>query len=250
MDERRPFFHTIDSSEVAHFSRLSSRWWDTRGPLKALHKFNPFRIAYIRDRAAAHFARDPAHPDSLAGLRILDIGCGGGILSEPLARFGATVIGADPALANIEVARNHAAEQALAIDYRCATAEALAVSGETFDIVAAMEVIEHVNNVKLFVNLTATMVKPGGMMFFATFNRTLKSFALGIVAAECILRWVPRGTHQWRKFVKPAELEEAIAIGGLRVADRTGVLYDVLRHRWRFSSDMQVNYMMVAERPA
>ncbi len=241
---------TVDADEIAHFSRLSSQWWDRRGPLKALHKFNPLRVDYIRERAAAHFGRDPRQADSLAGLRVLDIGCGAGILSESIARLSAAVVGADPAQSNIAVARHHAAAEGLSIDYRCTTAEALAAQGEAFDVVLAMEVIEHVANVGLFIDRTAAMVKPGGLMFCATFNRTLKSFLLAIVGAECILRWVPRGTHQWSKFITPDELERAIVYGGLRVADRTGATYRIIRHRWRLSSDMDVNYMILAHRPA
>ncbi len=249
MDRQQNLAATVDADEVTHFSRLSSQWWDARGPLKALHKFNPVRVGYIRDRTAAHFGRDPARPDSLAGLRILDIGCGGGILSEPIARLGAAVVGADPAQSNISVAQHHAATRGLPIDYRCTTAEALAANSEAFDVVLAMEVVEHVADLGLFVDLTAAMVKPGGLMFFATFNRTMKSFALGIVGAEYILRWVPRGTHQWRKFITPHELELAIEHGGLRVSDRTGVVYKILRPHWRFSPDMAVNYTIVAKRP-
>ncbi len=241
---------TVDADEVAHFSHLAGQWWDRRGPLKALHKFNPIRVDYVRDRTAAHFGREPTRPDSLAGLRILDIGCGAGILSEPIARLGATVVGADPAQCNIAAANLHAATQGLTIDYRCTTAETLAAAGEAFDVVLAMEVIEHVANVGLFVGLTASMVKPGGLMVCATFSRTVKSYLLAIVGAEYILGWVPRGTHQWRKFITPNELETALARGGLQVIDRTGVIYKILRHRWRLSTDMDVNYMIVAKKPA
>lgn len=247
---QNPAAATVDADEIEHFSHLASQWWDTRGPLKALHKFNPVRVGYIRDRTAAHFGRDPARPDCLAGLRILDIGCGAGILAEPIARLGATVLGADPAQSNITAANIHAAEQGLTIDYRCTTAEALADSGEVLDVVLAMEVIEHVADVGLFIDLIATMVKPGGLMFCATFNRTLKSFLLAIIGAEYILRWVPRGTHEWRKFITPGELENALAHGGLQVTDRTGVIYKIARPHWRFSADMDVNYMIVAKRPA
>jgi 2-polyprenyl-6-hydroxyphenyl methylase/3-demethylubiquinone-9 3-methyltransferase len=240
---------TIDNDEVAHFSRLSSQWWDAQGPLKALHKFNPLRVAYIRDHTAVHFGRDPTRCDSLDGLRILDIGCGGGILSEPLARLGAAVVGVDPSQSNIGVARRHAAQENLSIEYREMTVEDLAAIGEAFDVVLAMEVIEHVADVGLFIELAATMVKPSGLMFFATFNRTLKSFALGIVTAEYILRWVPRGTHRWRKFVTPDELEALIKRGGLRLIQKTGVIYKPLTHRWWLSSKFAVNYMVIAERP-
>jgi 2-polyprenyl-6-hydroxyphenyl methylase / 3-demethylubiquinone-9 3-methyltransferase len=250
IDRQQEAARTVDADEITHFSGLSSQWWNPRGPLRALHKFNPVRVGYIRDRTAAHFGRDPARADTLAGLRILDIGCGAGILSEPIARLGAPVVGADPAQSNISAAKLHAATQGLTIDYRCTTAETLATAGEAFDVVLAMEVVEHVADVSLFVGLTAAMVKPGGLMFFATFSRTLKSFLLGIVAAEYILRWVPRGTHQWTKFITPDELAIAIERSGLQIAERTGVVYNVARPHWRFSTDMDVNYMIVAKRPA
>jgi 2-polyprenyl-6-hydroxyphenyl methylase / 3-demethylubiquinone-9 3-methyltransferase len=241
---------TIDQDEVARFSRLAGQWWDARGPMAALHKFNPVRLAYIRDRAAAHFGRDPKRLDSLAGLRVLDIGCGGGILSEPLARLGASVVGADPSDSNIAVAQHHAAQSGLAIDYRNTSAEALAESGESFDVVLAMEVIEHVTDVGLFVDVAAAMVKAEGLLFVATLNRTLKSFALAIVGAEYILRWLPRGTHQWDKFVTPNELEIALEQSGMRISGETGVMYNLLADRWQLSSDTDVNYMVVAEQAA
>jgi 2-polyprenyl-6-hydroxyphenyl methylase/3-demethylubiquinone-9 3-methyltransferase len=241
---------TIDADEVARFSRMSGQWWDTRGPMAALHKFNPVRLGYIRDRAAEHFRRDPKSLAGLAGLRILDIGCGGGILAEPLARLGANVVGADPSQPNIAVAQHHAARSGLSIDYRCASAEALAQAGETFDVVLAMEVVEHVVDVGRFVALAADMVKPGGLMFVATLNRTVKSFALAIVGAEYVLRWVPRGTHQWDKFVTPNELEIAVERSGLRIVGETGVIYNLLADRWQLSSDMDVNYMVLADRAA
>jgi 2-polyprenyl-6-hydroxyphenyl methylase/3-demethylubiquinone-9 3-methyltransferase len=241
---------TVDEDEVARFSRLASQWWDARGPMAALHKLNPVRLSYIRDRVAAHYARDAKRLDSLTGLRILDIGCGGGILSEPLARLGAAMVGVDPSEANIAVAANHAAQAGLAIDYRAATAEALAEADEKFDAVLAMEVVEHVADVGLFVELAAALVKPGGLFFAATLNRTMKSFALAIVGAEYILRWLPRGTHQWEKFVTPNELEIAVAQAGLHVADQTGVIYNLFADRWQLASDMDVNYMVVAEKAA
>lgn len=250
MDRQLTSPGTIDDDEVARFSRLAGQWWDPRGPMAALHKFNPVRLGYIRDRAADHFGRDPRRLDSLAGLRLLDIGCGGGILCEPLARLGAAVVGADPSESNIAVAQRHAAQSGLAVDYRNTTAEALAQAGEIFDVVLAMEVVEHVADVGLFVDLAATMVKPGGLLFVATLNRTVKSFALAIVGAEYILRWLPRGTHHWEKFVTPNELEIAIEQSGLRVINETGVIYHLLADRWQLSSDMDVNYMVVAEKTA
>jgi len=239
---------TIDDAEVARFSALAGEWWDPRGKMAVLHKFNPVRLAYIRDAACKRFDRSARQLDSLKDLRILDIGCGGGILCEPMARLGAHVLGADPAEKNIAAARLHAEQGGLAIDYRVTTAEALADAGERFDIVLAMEVVEHVADVKLFVRRCAEMVKPGGLMIAATINRTLKSFALAIVGAEYVLRWLPRGTHQWDKFVTPAELEIAMELGGLTSTDERGVVYNLLADRWELSTDTDVNYMVLAER--
>jgi 2-polyprenyl-6-hydroxyphenyl methylase / 3-demethylubiquinone-9 3-methyltransferase len=250
MDRQTISAGTIDADEIARFSRVSGQWWDPRGPMAALHKFNPVRLAYIRDRTAAHFGRDAKRLDSLAGLRLLDIGCGGGILSEPLARLGASVVGADPSERNIEVARHHAAQSGLAIDYRNTSAEALAEADEQFDVVLAMEVVEHVTDVGLFVEVAAAMVKPGGLLFIATLNRTVKSFALAIVGAEYVLRWLPRCTHQWDKFVTPNELEIAVAQCGMQIAGETGVIYNLLADRWQLSADMDVNYMVVAGKAA
>ena len=239
---------TVDDAEVERFSRLAATWWDPRGPMAPLHKFNPVRLTYIRDQATARFARDAKKIDCLKDLRILDIGCGAGILSEPLARLGASMVGADPSAQNIEIARAHAAESGLTIDYRATTAEELAAAGEQFDVVLAMEVVEHVTDVELFVSTCASMVKPGGLMISATLNRTLKSFALAIVGAEYVLRWLPRGTHQWDKFVTPRELETAIENAGLQAIGERGVVYNLFADRWQLSSDMDVNYMLVAAR--
>ncbi len=241
---------TVDEAELARFAALAGEWWNPRGKMAPLHKFNPVRLGSIRDAACSHLGRGAKRLDCLAGLRLLDIGCGGGLLSEPLARLGAAVVGADPAAANIEAARLHAAESGIAVDYRATTAEALAEAGERFDIVLAMEVVEHVADLDLFVKLTGAMVKPGGLMIAATLNRTLKSFALAIVGAEYILRWLPRGTHQWDKFVTPNELEIALDRAGLSLLDETGVVYNPLADRWRLAADMDVNYMVTAERPA
>ena len=241
---------TVDAAEVERFSRLAADWWDPRGPMAPLHKFNPVRLGYIRDQAAMHFQRDARRLDCLQGLRILDIGCGAGLLCEPLARIGAAVVGADPAAKNIEIAKLHAAEAGVTVDYRVTTAEALADAGERFDIVLAMEVVEHVTDVKLFVRRCAEMVKPGGLMIAATLNRTLKAFALAIVGAEYVLRWLPRGTHQWDKFVTPKELESAMQAGRLNRIGESGVIYNLLADRWQLSSDMDVNYLITAERPA
>jgi len=239
---------TIDQAEVDRFAALAAEWWDPKGKFKPLHKFNPVRLAYIRDQVAARFGRDPQSARPFEGLRFLDIGCGGGLLCEPMARLGATVVGVDPAERNIEVARLHAAQSGLSIDYRAATAEELADAGEKFDVVLNMEVVEHVADVDLFVARTAEMVQPGGLMFVATINRTLKALGLAILGAEYVLRWLPRGTHQYEKLVRPAELEAALTQAGLTVIDRTGVTYNPLSDRWSRSKDMDVNYMVMAER--
>ncbi len=248
MVKRKSSASTVNNAEVERFSRHAASWWALRGPMAALHKLNPVRLAYIRDQAAARFGRDAKNLDCLKGLRMLDIGCGGGILSEPLARLGADMVGVDPAEENIEIARSHAEEQGVTIDYRAGTAEELAQAGERFDVVLAMEVVEHVTDIALFVSTCAAMVKPGGLAIAATLNRTLKSFALAIVGAEFVLRWLPHGTHQWDKFVRPQELETAIENTGLRVIAERGVIYNPFADRWQLSSDMDVNYMVVAMR--
>jgi 2-polyprenyl-6-hydroxyphenyl methylase/3-demethylubiquinone-9 3-methyltransferase len=241
---------TVNRHEVAQFAALAGEWWDETGGMRMLHRLNPIRIGYIRDHALAAFGGDAKRLDCLKGLRILDIGCGGGILSEPLARLGAGVVGIDPGSGAIDAARAHAALTEVVVDYRCTTAEALADAGERFDVVLAMEVVEHVVDVDLFVRRAAAMVKPGGLMVAATINRTFKSFALAIVAAEYVLGWLPRGTHRWDKLVTPDELEHAMEGGGLRACDATGVIYDPLAAEWRVSADMDVNYMMAARRNA
>jgi 2-polyprenyl-6-hydroxyphenyl methylase/3-demethylubiquinone-9 3-methyltransferase len=240
---------SVDQAEIERFSRHAADWWNPRGPMAALHKFNPVRLGYIRDQAAAQFNRDPKKLDCLKGLRMLDIGCGGGILSEPLARLGAEMVGADPSEDNINAARAHAEAADVVVDYRATTAEDLAAANERFDVVLAMEVVEHVADVDAFVATCATTVRPGGLMIAATLNRTLKSFALAIVGAEYVLRWLPRGTHQWEKFVTPAELENAIERNALQVTGERGVIYNPFADRWQLSSDMDVNYMLVAQRP-
>jgi 2-polyprenyl-6-hydroxyphenyl methylase/3-demethylubiquinone-9 3-methyltransferase len=239
---------SIDQAEIERFSRLAADWWDPRGPMAPLHKFNPVRLAYIRDQAAARFDRNPKKLDCLKGMRLLDIGCGGGILSEPLARLGAEVVGVDPSEENINAARAHAEDTRITVDYRATTAEELAAANERFDVVLAMEVVEHVADLNAFVATCATMVKPAGLMIAATINRTLKSFAFAIVGAEYVLRWLPRGTHQWDKFVTPVELESAIESNDLQVIGERGVIYNPFADRWQLSSDMDVNYMLVAQR--
>jgi len=248
MARKKAHATSVDSAEVERFSRYGATWWDPHGPMATLHKFNPVRVGYIRDQAVEHFGRDAKKLDCLKGLRILDIGCGGGILSEPLARLGAQMVGVDPSEENVAVASGHAVESGVEVDYRATTAEDLAAAGERFDVVLAMEVVEHVVDVNAFVATCVSMVKPGGLMIAATLNRTLKSFALAIVGAEYILRWLPRGTHQWDKFVTPTELEDAFEAAGLQVIGERGVVYNPFADRWQLSSDMDVNYMLVAER--
>ncbi|SHN00738.1 bifunctional 2-polyprenyl-6-hydroxyphenol methylase/3-demethylubiquinol 3-O-methyltransferase UbiG [Roseibium suaedae] len=240
---------TVDDTEVARFSAMAAEWWDPTGKFRPLHKFSPVRLAYIKEKICARYGRDPNSANALEGLRCLDIGCGGGLLSEPMARLGAQMVGADPSTVNIEVARLHAKSSGLDIDYRAETAEALAAAGETFDVVFNMEVVEHVADVPLFMAETARMVRPGGLMFVATINRTLKAYALAIVGAEYVLRWLPKGTHSYEKLVRPEEIETPLAKAGMSVIDRCGVTFNPLTDTWNRSRDMDVNYMLLAERP-
>ncbi len=240
---------TVDDAEIAKFERLAAQWWDPHGKFRPLHRLNPVRIAYIRDQLCRYFDRDPKGAEALNGLRLLDIGCGGGLLCEPMARLGATITGVDPSSLNVEVASLHARQSGLAIDYRAATAEDLAAAGETFDVVLNMEVVEHVADVEAFIDACAAMVRPGGLMVVATINRTVKALALAIIGVEYILRWLPRGTHRYDKLVRPEELESALSAGGLQLIDETGVTYNPLADRWSLSTDMDVNYMVLAERP-
>lgn len=240
---------TIDQSEVDRFSAMAAEWWDPTGKFKPLHKFNPVRLTYLRDTIAAEFGRDPRSPRPLAGLRVLDIGCGGGLLSEPVARMGASVVGADPSERNIGIASTHARETGVDVDYRAVTAEQLAEAGERFDVVLNMEVVEHVADVDFFLTTCAQMVRPGGLMFIATINRTMKAMALAILGAEYVLRWLPRGTHQYEKLVRPEEIEGPLATSGMQIFARTGVFFNPLANQWNLSKDMDVNYMMVARRP-
>ncbi|HEX7774948.1 MAG TPA: bifunctional 2-polyprenyl-6-hydroxyphenol methylase/3-demethylubiquinol 3-O-methyltransferase UbiG [Parvibaculum sp.] len=240
---------TVDPDEIARFQAMAAEWWDPAGKFRPLHKFNPVRLAFIRDRIAARFGRDPKSARPFDGLRLLDIGCGGGLLSEPMCRLGAAVIGADAGEKNIATASIHAEGQGLAIDYRCTTAEALAAAGERFDVILNMEVIEHVADRDAFLKACAAMLKPGGIMFLATLNRTLKAFGLAVVGAEYVLGWLPRGTHDWSKFVTPEEMKRGIAGAGLDAGELTGVAYNPLLDSWSLSRDTGVNYMMLAEKP-
>jgi 2-polyprenyl-6-hydroxyphenyl methylase/3-demethylubiquinone-9 3-methyltransferase len=239
---------TLDAEEVARFAKLAGKWWDESGPFRQLHRINPVRLAYIRDRLCARFGRDPKAASTLSGLSLLDIGCGGGLVTEPLARLGAAVTGIDPATENIEAAKAHAAGMRLTIDYRVATAEDLVARGENFDAALLLEVIEHVPDVPAFLQRVAPLVKPGGVMLLSTLNRTLKAYALAIVGAELILRWLPAGTHRWDRFVTPEELKTALERAGLTLADTTGLVYHPLADEWRLSSDTDVNYFATAAR--
>ncbi|MGI9437697.1 MAG: bifunctional 2-polyprenyl-6-hydroxyphenol methylase/3-demethylubiquinol 3-O-methyltransferase UbiG [Geminicoccaceae bacterium] len=235
---------------MERFEALAAEWWDEAGPMAPLHRLNPVRLSYIRDQVTRHFGRDPVVRRPLEGLRVLDVGCGGGILTEPLSRMGAEVTGIDLAPGHIEVATKHAGEAGLRIDYRLAAVEAL--EEEVFDLVCAMEVVEHVADQEGFLKSCAARVRRGegtatsGCLIMSTLNRTARSFALGIVAAEYILGWLPRGTHQWSRFVRPSEAARALRSGGLGTTDLTGVIYDPLRDRFRLSEDPAVNYMLFA----
>ena len=238
---------TIDAAEVARFEALGEEWWDARGPMAPLHAINPVRLAFLRDVLVRRFGRDGRGLRPLKGLRVLDIGCGGGLLSEPLARMGADVTGIDPAPGNVDVARLHAGRSGLDIDYRAVPAEDLVAAGETFDVVLALEVVEHVADVGLFIRQAARLVGPGGLFVGSTLNRTGKSFALAIVGAEYVLRWLPRGTHRWDRFVTPDEFEAVLAAAGLTVTEKAGLSFDPLRGQWALSGDLDVNYFLVAE---
>jgi 2-polyprenyl-6-hydroxyphenyl methylase / 3-demethylubiquinone-9 3-methyltransferase len=237
---------SIDPDDIARFSAIAAEWWDPHGKFGPLHKLNPTRLSYIRSTVVSHFSLDSTGSEPLQGLSLLDIGCGGGLLSEPMARLGAQVTGADAGEANIKTASVHAKEQGLSIDYQATSAEELAATGAKFDVILNMEVVEHVADVPAFMGACATMLKPGGLMICATLSRTIKSFGLAIVGAEYILGWVPKGTHDWKQFITPAELFKTLEGQGLTVTEDTGVAYNPLSDRWSLSRDMDVNYMMVA----
>ncbi len=239
---------TVDPEDVARFSAMAAEWWDPEGKFRPLHRLNPVRLGYIRDRLCTRYGRDERSLRALEGLEIVDIGCGGGLIAEPLARMGATVTAIDASEKNIAVARTHALETGVAIDYRATTAEALAAEGRQFDAVVALEVVEHVADVALFLQSCAALTKPGGALFLATLNRTAKSYLFAIVGAEYVLRWLPRGTHQWEKFLRPSELVDGLAAQGVAVADLTGVCYDPLADDWRLGRDLSVNFMVYGEK--
>lgn len=239
----------VDPREVERFAALASKWWDKTGEFKPLHQIGAARLSFIREAVTGHFMVDSRKVRALSDLRILDIGCGGGLISEPLARLGGTVTGIDPAEENIAAARLHAEGQGLAIDYRPTSVEQLAESGERFDVAVCLEVIEHVPDPAALIASCAETVRPGGLLVVSTINRTMKAYGLAIIAAENLLRWVPRGTHQWDRFVTPQELEAAFADAGLKHVRFSGLVFDPLRDRWTAGSDTDVNYIASAEKP-
>lgn len=236
--------NTIDPAEVAKFEAMAAEWWDVNGKFKPLHLMNPCRLDYITSQIAAEYDCDLTQPEPFKGLRILDIGCGGGLLSEPMARLGAAVVGADAAPRNIPVAQVHAEQSGLTIDYRNTTAEDLAASGERFDVVLNMEVVEHVADPLGYLTACQQLLKPGGLMLCSTLNRNPKSFMMAIVGAEWVMRWLPKGTHDWAKFITPDELYELIRKAGLDPVDRKGMVFNPVSWRWSLSSrDLSVNYV-------
>ncbi|MBB3952041.1 bifunctional 2-polyprenyl-6-hydroxyphenol methylase/3-demethylubiquinol 3-O-methyltransferase UbiG [Aureimonas jatrophae] len=239
---------TVDAGEVDRFSRLAAEWWNPTGKFKPLHKFNPVRLGYIREQVSLNFGCDMRSLEPFRGLRIVDIGCGGGLIAEPLARLGADVVGVDAATTNIEVAKLHAAQSGVSVDYRAETAEALERAGERFDVVLALEVVEHVSDVDLFLRSAARMVKPGGLLLVATINRTRKAQLFAIFGAEVVLRWLPRGTHEYEKLVRPEEIAGPVTHEGLEELERQGVVYHPLADEWRLSRDTDINYMMLFRR--
>lgn len=239
---------SVDAAEIARFEKLAETWWDPNGPMRPLHQMAPVRIGFVRDQAADVFGRDISTDRPFAGLTLLDIGCGGGLMAEPMARLGFAVTAIDAAEKNIAVARRHAEQMGLAIDYRAEPVEALAEAGQTFDVVLALEVVEHVADLDGFLAAAVATSKPAGVMVLSTLNRTAKAFALAIVGVEYVLGWLPRGTHDWRKFVQPAELSAGLRRAGARVTELSGLTYSPLSGRWGLSRDLGVNYFAVARK--
>lgn len=240
---------TVDPAEIQRFAKVAESWWDTEGPFRPLHRFNPVRLEVLRARLTAHFGRDPRSLKPFSGLRLLDIGCGGGLIAEPMARLGAQVVGVDATADNVKIARAHAEASGLAIDYRYDTAEGLLAAGERFDAVLALEIVEHVADRAGFVGACAGLTKPGGALLFSTLNRTPRAFGMAILGAEYLLRWVPRGTHEWKKFVKPSELAAELRGAGLTLAELIGLTYEPLGQAWSLGRDLSVNYMAYARKP-
>lgn len=242
---------TIDPAEVSKFEAMAAEWWDPNGKFKPLHMLNPCRLDYITAQIAAEFDRDLTAPTPFAGLRILDIGCGGGLLSEPMARLGADVVGADAAERNIPVARIHAEQEGLKIDYRHTTAEDMAAAGERFDVVLNMEVVEHVADPLAYLTACHDLLNPGGLMVCSTINRNAKSFVMAIVGAEYVMRWLPKGTHEWQKFITPDELYDLLRRAGMDPVDRKGMVFNPVGWSWSLSSrDLSVNYVTASVRRA
>ncbi len=242
--------NTVDPSEVAKFEAMAAEWWDPNGKFKPLHMLNPCRLDYITTQIAGEFEKDLDSATPFAGLRILDIGCGGGLLCEPMARLGAEIIGVDAAERNIPVAQAHAAQSGLTIDYRHTTAEAMAAAGEQFDIVLNMEVVEHVADPLAYLTACQQLLKPGGLHICSTINRNPKSFAMAIVGAENVMRWLPKGTHEWNKFITPDELFDLMRNAGLNPVDRKGFVFNPISWTWKLSDrDLSVNYVTAALKP-
>lgn len=241
---------TLDEREVSRFERMSSEWWNPNGKFRPLHQIGPPRITFVRDQILAHFSRPAGGLKPLKDLTILDIGCGGGLISEPMARMGGSVTGLDPGALNIAIARDHAEPQGLGIDYRVGTAEELLAEGRSYDVVLSLEVIEHVPDPAAFMKTCAGLCRPGGLVVCSTINRNLKSYALAIVAAEYVLRWLPQGTHQWDRFITPDELSGYMTAAGLMPPRFSGIVYHPLADEWRLSSDSDVNYAAAAPRPS
>lgn len=240
---------SLDQSELAKFETLGEGWWDATGPMAPLHKLNPVRVAYVRDRACAHFGRDPKAARPLEGLTVLDVGCGGGLLAEPLSRLGAEVTGIDPLPENIAVARWHAEETGAELAYETTTLEEVVAEGRRFDLVIASEVVEHVADLEGFLAALAAATRPGGLAILSTVSRTARSFLEAIVGAEYLLRWLPPGTHSWRRFVRPAELAQHLRASGLRPVHVSGIAYDGSSDSFRLARDPSVNYLIAAEKP-